>query len=579
MKGFIFIAIGFLLLDTTKSGDTCKVLLMESYNLTGRRAPLKDQNPLCHTITDNCCTTDDVIKMYNEATGVVEPALQSYREKMQRAISDLVAFNGMIQKIKYSGSTAPEQTEFCQKAEDDFKKINFEVIADSLKSGFDKAYSESKDYHMAFYCALCDYKAHKVIDTSKKTITLSPATCMARIVNNKAYVTALNVDLINYFMAAQKFLDCTTYDSYYNFPFLFKDEGESAAKAKKCLVKVSNDPKFMPPDCAEFCGSLNFAGISSNLEGDAIFLDKITDYYRGMIIARNRAVAMMGSTYQPFVELDKFQVELKDSKQRKLSKVMLFPGRALAEASKDKKKKSGEPGEGATVEDLVAYYEEVYNEIVFETNPQSTELLKVQVDPYNLQTFKIDYSADDKALDIPAYFTGLNFDVSKTELTKLTIVEKKKKVVIDPHIEALCMIADVNEIKLITDDIKLAALFVVPPEFISETEKTLQNAKVIDKEADEMIDTEEAEEKKKAEQAAAAAATTTASAAAPATKKARRRMLRKSGHRHHNRRHNKHRKANKRHHGKNHRFHRRRSNNAHKLSNRRRKLESLMNFD
>lgn len=572
MKGFILIAIGFLLLHNTKSGDTCKVLLMESYFLEGMRGPLKEQNALCHTIQENCCTLNDIIKIHGDVSGTLEPALQSYREKMLRAIGDVVAFNGMIQKLKFTGASSPEQTNYCAKAEAEFREFNFELIADKLRNGFDKIYSESKDYHLAFYCSLCDYKAQLSIDTAKKTITVSPSTCMTRIINNKDYVTALNVDLINYFKAAQKFLDCVTYDNFYEFPFLFKEEGEFADVAKKCLDKTTTDSKFMPPDCNTFCGRMNYGGISPNLEGDAVFLDKITDYLRGMINARNRKLAKVRSSFKPFEHLDKFEIELQDPRARKLARSMLFPGRMLAEAPGAAKKKAGPPGPGAPIEEITQYYDEVYNEIAFEVNPKSTELLKLQSDPFNLSQFKVTFSTDEKALDITSYFNGLNFDVSKTELTKLNAIEKKKKVEIDPHIEALCMLADPKEIKLITDDLKLAAGFVTPPEFISEVEKALLAAKAVEKEADEIVDSAEAEEKKKKEEAAVEA--TSKPAEAPKTPGSRR--LRKH-HRQHNRRYRRmHRRHNnRRKYRRYRRTHKRRSN---KHMSRRRKLEALMDF-
>lgn len=572
MKGFIVFAIGIILLHNTRGGETCKKLLLESYFFVGRRAPVPIQHALCHTIQQNCVSTDDVIKMHRDAGTSLDSALLSFKEKMRRAFSDIKALNGMIQKQKYEGSSTKEQSDYCAKAEVDFRKINFEKIDDKLTSGFDKMCSESKDYHLAFYCMLSDFKAHQVIDTSKKTVTVAPKTCMARIVNNKDYVYALNVDLINYFKAAQKFLDCISYDNFYDFPFLFKEEGESADKAKKCLDKTSDDPKFMPPDCTDFCGRISIGGISANLEGDPIFLDKITDYLRGMILSTNRRKELKRSNFQPFVHLDKFEVELTDPKARKLTKTMLFPGRMLAEDNK--KKNFDPPGAGATVEELVAYYEEYYNEITFETNPESKELLKLQTDPFNIQEFKVLISADDSAIDLTSYFNGLNFDVNKTELTKNSIVEVKKKAEVDPYIEALCLIGSASELKLITDDVKLNPNIVVPDEFITASEKTYASAAVVEKEVEEIVDSEEAEKKKGAEKkdGAAAAPTTTDKKRRRLAKRNHHRRYRRTYSRHHNRRYNR----------RNHRSHKRRLHKyhkSHKYNTRRRKLEALLDFD
>ena len=569
-----------MLLRTSLSGAVCKTLLMESYFLEGKRAPENEQNALCHTIQDNCCSINDLIKIHGDVTSTVEPALQSYREKMLRAITDVVSLNGMLQKLKFTGATSPEQSNYCVKSENEFREINFERIADHLRDGFDKIYSESKDYHIAFYCSLCDFKAQQAIDTAKKVITLSPATCMTRVVNNKSYIRALNVDLINYFKAAQKFLDCVTYDNYYEFPFLFKEEGELADNAKDCIDKTSDDPKSMPSECNAFCEKMSFGGISSNLEGDAIFLDKISDYFSGMVTARNRNIARKKTNFKPFEHLDKFEVELTDPKARKLTKSMLFPGRMLEEKSEPKKKKKGPPGPGASIDVLVQYYGEYYDEIVFETNPESKEILKLQADPFNLRDFKVTFSSDDKAINLPSYFNGMNFEISKTELTKHNIVTKKKKVEIDPYLKALCLLADPKEVKSIAEDIKLTINLEIPKEFISKVEKTLSSAKVVNKEIEELVDSVEAKERKKEEETAKENAAEEKSDKDKKNKEAKRqRLLRKRRaykQKKHRKLHNKHRIRHSRRYSK---TYRRRTHKNRKHMSRKRKLEALIDFD
>ena len=571
MKGFAILAIAFLLAHSGNSAESCNGMLMQSHLLEGLRLPTSDQMPLCHTITNNCCKIEDAIKIYNEVAANVDPMMLSYRDKMQRAIADLVTFNGMVQKLKFDGAATSSQTNFCAKAEQDFKKIVFEPIADALRTGFEKVFSESRDYHLAYYCSICDFKAQSQIDTTKKTITLHPRNCMKRVINNKRYLQALNVDLIRYFQAAQKFLDCVSYDNYFNFPFLYKEQGDNANVAEKCFKKVTNDADSMIAECSQYCSSMNFAGVSASLEGDGSFLDSIVDYYRGLVESTNRRIRQTRVAFKPFQALNTFEIQLTDKSARNLAKTMLVPGRMLAE--KAAAGKSGPPGEGASADVINQYYGAYYEELTFEFNAKSKEILKLQTNPYNLKEFKLSFSSDAAALDLTSYFNGLNFDVNKTELTKLTVSNKNAIPPVDPHIEALCALAATDAIKLITDDIKLSAVFTVPPEYISEEEKALAAAPVIEKESAEMVDSEEAKTKLAAEKAAEASAAAAAPAAGGATAaatpapKPKTRRLRKTAHR----RYNKSRRTRA--------SHRRQSRrHASQRMSRNRKLEALYDF-
>ena len=72
MKSTILI---FALLLHTLNSEGCKRLLMRSYMLQGLKEPNNSVNPLCHTITKNCCTPQDLLKIFDEASNTMQPAL------------------------------------------------------------------------------------------------------------------------------------------------------------------------------------------------------------------------------------------------------------------------------------------------------------------------------------------------------------------------------------------------------------------------------------------------------------------------------------------------------------------------
>lgn len=567
MKSFLQVVISLLLLHSASMNDVCKTTLMQGYLLEGQRAASSEQMPLCLSITKNCCTIADSVKVFNEVATNMDPMIQSYRVRMQKAIESIVLFNGAIQKLKFPGASSDAQASFCANAETQFRAIVFEPIADALRMGYERAFLESRDYHLSFYCAICDFKAQQSIDTAKKAVTLHPRTCMRRIINNRRYLRALNVDLINYFQAAQKFLDCVAYDNFFDFPFLYKEQGAAALTAGRCFDKVTSDPDNMPAECVSFCGSMNIAGISSNLEGDGDFLQDIVSYYRGLVDSTVRRIEITPNTFKPFDALNNFQIELTDNKERRLSKSMLLPGRIL-QAAAPAAPKSGPPPANASMDVVEAYYNSYYEDITFETNPNSKEVLKLQTDPYNVGQFTLSFSADNTALDLTAYFNGLNFDVNKTELTKLTLVDPLKPVVVNPYIEALCALGAKEATDSFAADIALKIVLKVPDAYVSDNEKAIDAAATIPFEAAEIVDSDDAavalKKEKDANDAAAKAAGKNADVSPKSTTS---RRLRKSRGYHQQKHHRKVHKATKSRHYK---------SNGHMSRNR--KLESLYDF-
>ena len=91
---------------------------------------------------------------------------------------------------------------------------------------------------------------------------------MRLIYENKEFIKAINISLINYIEKLQHFLDCSFYKDSYNFPFLFISQGNEREKDNSCLSKVEEDTVDMVESCKDICASINITGISKKILGD-----------------------------------------------------------------------------------------------------------------------------------------------------------------------------------------------------------------------------------------------------------------------------------------------------------------------
>ena len=518
---FIFVRVSFSMY--------CNLNLMQSYNLGGTLKPSETRNQLCHTIKQNCCSAEDQIALFDMSAGKLLPALTSYYDKMTKAFRDLEEMNVEAQKIGYKTYVAKGKRKYCEKKEEDFKKIKIGKILDHLKMGFEIAFMDFKDQHYAFYCVLCDYAAHAKITTTGKKITLDSGNCTSHILKNKDYIMALNIELVDYFKKLLHFLDCAFYDNSYEFPFLWENQAKFETVSRNCLEKMDPDSNDLTADCKTFCEVYDIAGISPHLEGDPLFIDQAVDYARGMISEINHKHKSSSASFNPLHHLEDLDdkndedVELfnagKGGADRKLKKELLFDRRLLEEGenkpdeTKTEEKKEGETaGEGETANKgeevnkpslTEKELTELYDAIEFSFNEDAIEFVKKNIDPVNLSEFAKEFKFG-AGLLLNQYFEGLNFDINKDELIKLLKGEKAHPQ--DKHIDILIEACNMEVKEGIVKDLGETFLFVVPDntidpvekEFMAAPEGTYEGVEILDKAlADEIkakeVETEKAE--------------------------------------------------------------------------------------
>ena len=509
----------------------CNQNLMQSYMLGGNKKPSDKRNHLCHSIKQNCCSSEDQLKIFDEVSSKLLPSLASYYDKMTKAFKDLEDMNVEAQKIGYKSYIAKNKRAYCEKKEKDFKAIKISKIIEHLKIGFEIAFMDFKDHHYSFFCVLCDYSAHAKITTTGKKITLDSHNCMSHIQKNKNFVMALNVELIDYFKKLLHFLDCAFYDNSYDFPFLWENQAKFETVSRGCLEKIEPDSSELSAECKEFCEVYNVAGISPHLEGDPLFIDNVIDYVNGLITEINHKHSNAAASFNPMHHLEDLDdkgdedIELfnagKGGADRKLKRELLFDRRLLTEEQAPAEgntegTEGGAEGENAEGEQTAQAKEEevgekpslteqelleLYESIEFSFHDDAKEFVKKNIDPVNLSDFEKEFKFG-TGLRLDAYFEGLNFDINRDELIKLFKGEKAHPQ--DKHLDILLEACNMEVKDAIIKDLGDSFIFVVPDTLVSPFEKELLSAQDGTYEAEEIFDKAQADAEKAKEDTAEA---------------------------------------------------------------------------
>ena len=269
--------LAIFLLSKMASSQFCKTELMNSYFLEGNPTPGLISNPFCLSLKKNCCTKNDFKKILTEFNTVLTPKLIDFVSKMKKAIENLKLLHLKATALELRTDIPQVSKAYCQKSKQEFTNFAFDRLVSSLIVGVSVSSTVFRDIHSSFYCSLCDFEAHQAISLPTKEISLDETFCLQVISANQEFLAAQNVNLINYLTSLQNFIDCNSFNSHYNFPFLFDFRKKLADQFKSCF-KAFN-PDKMTVECAKVCEHLTTGSISPIFEGDFEFFEQITAYF------------------------------------------------------------------------------------------------------------------------------------------------------------------------------------------------------------------------------------------------------------------------------------------------------------
>lgn len=276
MKVFLPL-LALLILIPSSHSQYCKRALLNSYALEGEVVFTEKPHPICATVKKNCCTADDTKQILSNYNNFLKPKLTDFSAKMDDAFRNLEDLHYLANSVTLRTDLSGPQQAFCSTVQDQFKAFPFQKLMDDMRVGFALSSRLFRELHGTFYCAMCDFDAHQSFSLDTRSVALDSSVCLNILASNRLFLSAQNINLIQYLQNLQNLLDCNQFTDLFNFPFLYGDRQALANNFKNCYRNF--DPDSMSPDCAAVCQNLGTGTISSVFEGDFDFIAQAAGYF------------------------------------------------------------------------------------------------------------------------------------------------------------------------------------------------------------------------------------------------------------------------------------------------------------
>lgn len=280
MKHIAILIIGICLLEKVLM-DFCKKPLMYSYFLEGLLQPDQAKIPICPSIKNNCCTEKDIEAVFENLGKILKPKRADFKYKFKRSVWNLQLLHAETLRLNQREVWTPPHKAFCQNRYVKLTNFPFRELASNLLSGFENTFDSFDKIHTSFLCVFCDHDAHKQMLLETSQLAQDGEVCLEIINKHSHFLQTQNIDLINYYMTLQTYLDCALYESSYNIPFVFGSQQDKRDDFTLCLKDVS--PDALGKSCTPLCKDLRLAEISPTFEGNTIFMDRANNFYSDQI--------------------------------------------------------------------------------------------------------------------------------------------------------------------------------------------------------------------------------------------------------------------------------------------------------
>lgn len=264
----LFIALFFFNLIRTE--EFCNLRLMRSYFFEGKVTPDNQHFKMCPIITENCCTTEDFLKIHRMAGEKLLPRLEDSEHKMIKLLKKLRKLSRSVLKLRRRRNYAKSQKSFCRRSRNRVSRFPLTKLIKSFKVGIKESFHEHEKIHQAFLCSFCDMNAQKEIIDITNTVPQDAGVCVDVMLRTHTFLKAQNIDLIDFFQRIQRYLDCTFYDTKFDLPFMWENRLVLKQEFKKCLDVVAETPDH--ESCMSVCKNLGLGNYFPIFEGDHAFI-------------------------------------------------------------------------------------------------------------------------------------------------------------------------------------------------------------------------------------------------------------------------------------------------------------------
>ena len=238
----------------------CNTDLVRAYGLTGRKIANSAHMEMCPSIRNSCCQKRDQLMIYNNWINLKEDDFiknrfannhSTYLDFLNNlSIVDQLA-KKLIKKLKH------KRISNCKQLAKRITRFEIASIVPQILKNITRMKDFLQTSYKGFYCAICDIKNHRMIDTENKSITYCYGFCRQLIEMSLPFLIFFHSDIIKYINLISKFLvSCDfkgDYDSVALIPkrLIFFADKEEQSKLKQCRDH-RNDKQWMTY-CSDVC--------------------------------------------------------------------------------------------------------------------------------------------------------------------------------------------------------------------------------------------------------------------------------------------------------------------------------------
>lgn len=251
----------------------CNQQLLRSYLLKGReKSSPNDAFLLCPQVDNNCCTKQDQQRVYHIVNNILPARLNEYNSKVLMALARIKNFHKRIIQSTPEMLGSSRRRKFCQRQARNVINFPFNSLYQNLVLQIESLQEEMRTYYQSFFCILCDGSNHPFFEFGgrQKKMTFDLSFCKAFLGDKIDVMRSLNVELIEYLIALQNFVDCTHYVRSYNLRFFDSEKVKLKDEVVQCLNFIST--KSFLRYCRPICEKITVSKIIAVMQGDFEFM-------------------------------------------------------------------------------------------------------------------------------------------------------------------------------------------------------------------------------------------------------------------------------------------------------------------
>lgn len=263
------------------NSEFCKLSLMNGYFLQGLLKPSQTPNPLCRSIKNNCCSPNDIIKLHDLSEFTLRPKQKQFFIKIQQSMKRIERLHARAVELRHCDDLRLHHRRFCQNVFMNLTQFPIHNLTNHLVHSLEVAQDNYFKMHQGFLCSLCDAEAQANILLETQQYSQADMICLRMLNENIEFLQAQNIQMMEYLLRMQRHLDCSYYDSRFNFMFPFQTEFNLFRDFSACYAKLK--PESLPKECLGICGQFKIGGFTPVFEGNWLFFNRATEYFQSMI--------------------------------------------------------------------------------------------------------------------------------------------------------------------------------------------------------------------------------------------------------------------------------------------------------